>query len=49
MAPWCSGYHYCTTSFRKPLDSRSEQDQILLVACRRLEMVRISDNGSGWK
>ena len=27
----------------------SAQVQILLTACRRFAMVRISDNGSGWK
>ena len=31
------------------LNSGSAQVQILLVACRRFEMVRISDNGPGWK
>ena len=27
----------------------SVQVQILLAVCRRFEMVRISDNGPGWK
>ena len=29
--------------------SGSAQVQILLAACRRFKMVRISDNGPGWK
>ena len=31
------------------LNSGSAQVQILLAACRRFAMVRISDNGLGWK
>ena len=31
------------------LNSRSAQVQILLAACRRFAMVRLSDNGPGWK
>ena len=37
MALWCSGYLYCTTSFNKAWT------QVLLVACRRIGMVRISE------
>ena len=42
VAPWCSGYHYYTTSFTKA------QVQILLAASRRFAMVKISDNDPGW-
>ena len=49
VVPWCSGYHYGTTSFNLSLNSGSAQVQILLVACQRFAMVRISDNGPGWK
>ena len=42
IAPWCSGYHDCTASFKKSLNSGSAQVQILLAACRRFSMV--SDN-----
>ena len=31
------------------LNSNSAQVQTLLAACRRFAMVRISDNGPGWK
>ena len=31
------------------LNSGSAQVQTLLAACRRFAMVRISDNGPGWK
>ena len=31
MAPWCSGYHYCTTSFNKV--SNSAQAQTVLEIC----------------
>ena len=44
---WCSGYHYSTTSFNKA--SGSAQVQILLAVCQRFAMVKISDNGPGWK
>ena len=45
---------YTTTSLlhnfiQQSLNSGSAQVQILLVACRRFEMVRISDNGLDWK
>ena len=49
VAPWCSGYHYCTTSFSKSLNSDSVQVQTLLSTCRRFAMVRIPDNGPSWK
>ena len=45
MTPWCSGYQYYTTSFNKASTEGSAQVQILLAACRRFAMVRISDNG----
>ena len=48
MAPWCSGYHYCIISFNKS-ELGSAQVQILLAACWRFEMVKISDNGPDWK
>ena len=31
------------------LNAGSAQVQILLAACRRFAIVRISDNGPGWK
>ena len=31
VAPWCSGYHYCTTSFNKV--SNSAQAQTVLEIC----------------
>ena len=34
---------------QQSLNSGSAQVQILLAACPRLVMVRISDNGPGWK
>ena len=34
---------------RLSLNSGSAQVQILLAACRRFTMARISDNGPGWK
>ena len=34
---------------QRNLNSSSAQVQTLLVACRRFAMVRISDNGPGWK
>ena len=43
--PWCNGYHYCTTSF----NSGSALVEVMLAACQRLAMVRISDNGLVWK
>ena len=36
-------------STKPELNSGSAQVQILLVTCRRFEMVRISENGHGWK
>ena len=48
-ALWCSGYHYCTTSFNKAWTKVSPQVQTLLAACRRFAMVRISNSGPGWK
>ena len=61
VAPGYSGYHYCTSDavvywlsllhnfIQLSLNSGSAQVQILLAACRRFAMVRISDNGPGWK
>ena len=49
VTPWCSGYYYCANFIQRSLKSGSVQIQILLVACRGLMMVRISDNGLGWK
>ena len=40
---WCSGYHYLHNFIQQ------SEVQILLAACRRFAMVRISDNGPGWK
>ena len=37
VAPWCSGYHYCTTSFSQAWI----QVQILFAVYRRFAMVRI--------
>ena len=34
---------------QQSLNSGSAQVQILLAVCRRFEMVRISNNGPGWK
>ena len=34
---------------QQSLNSGSVQVQILLVACERFPMMRISDNGPGWK
>ena len=45
VAPWCSGYHYCTTSFNQAWI----QVQILFAVYRRFAMVKISDNGPRWK
>ena len=44
VAPWCSGYDYCSTSFNKVWTLGSAQVQILLTACRRFTMVSIPDN-----
>ena len=61
VAPGYRGYHYCTSDavvywlsllhnfIQLSLNSGSAQVQILLAACRRFAMVRISDNGPGWK
>ena len=53
VAPWCSGYQYCTTAFNKAwpvlAQACSAQVRILLAACLRFAMVRISNNGPGWK
>ena len=43
---WCSGYH---NFIQLSLHSGSVQVQILLLACQRLAMVRISDDGHSWK
>ena len=37
------------TIAQQSLNSYCAQDQILHAACRIYAMVRISDNGSGWK
>ena len=42
---WLSLLH---NFIQQSLNSGSAQVQILLAACRRFEMVRISDNGPGW-
>ena len=44
--PWLSLLH---TFNQLSLNSDSAQVQTLLAACRRFAMVRISDNGPGWK
>ena len=53
VVPWCSGYQYCTTAFNKAwpvlAQACSAQVRILLAACLRFAMVRISNNGPGWK
>ena len=42
---WCSVYHYCMTSFNQAWTKPgSLQFQILLPACQKFAMVRISDN-----
>ena len=38
-----------SVSKNRSRNSGSAQVQILLAACQRFEMVRISDNGPGWK
>ena len=43
---WCSGYHYCTTSFYWSLNKGSTQVKILFAVSQRFVMVRISGNGS---
>ena len=45
-SPWLSPQH---NFIQQSLDSDSAQVQILFAACRRFAMVRISDNGPGWK
>ena len=48
---WCRGVVVITAAqihSTKP-NSDSAQVQTLLAACRRFAMVRISDNGPGWK
>ena len=49
-----SNYFYTEESvlhnfIQQSLNSGPAQVQILLAACRRFEMVRISDNGPGWQ
>ena len=46
---WCSGYHYLHNFIQQSLNSDSAKVQLLLAACRRFAMVRISDNVPGWK
>ena len=51
---WCSGAVVQWLSvlhnfIQRNLNSGSVQVQILLAACQRFAMVRISDNGPGWK
>ena len=46
MVQWLSLLH---NFIQQSLNSGSAQVQILLVVCRRFVMVRISDNGPGWK
>ena len=46
---WCSGFHYCTTSFQQSLNSDSAQVQTLFAACQRFAMARSVDNGSSWR
>ena len=41
----CSGYHYCTTSYK----SGSAQVQILLAVCRRFSRLRIFPDSPSWK
>ena len=45
-ATWLSLLH---NFIQQSLNSGSAQVQILLAACRRFAMVKISDNGPGWK
>ena len=45
-SPWLSPQH---NFIQQSLDSDSAQVQTLFAACRRFAMVRISDNGPGWK
>ena len=44
----CNDYN-CSKLHSRNLNSISAEVQILLLACRRFAMDRISDNGPGWK
>ena len=47
---WRSGVVVIMHNFiQLSMNSGSAQDQILLALCQIFEMVRISDNGPGWK
>ena len=46
VVQWLSLLH---RFIQRNLNSSSAQVQTLFVACRRFAMVRISDNGPGWK
>ena len=46
VVQWLSLLH---NFIQQNLNSGSAQIQILLAACRRFEIVRISDSGTGWK
>ena len=45
VVQWLSLLH---NFIQQSLNSGSAQAQILLAACRRFAMVRISDSGPGW-
>ena len=49
LVQWCSGYHHLHNFIQLSQNSGSAQVQILLAACRRCVMVRISGNGPDWK
>ena len=44
VCSWCSVYH-----FQESQNSCSVEVQVLAVACRRFAMMRILENGAGWK
>ena len=45
VTPWCSGYHYCTTSFNKAWAKVLYRFKSCSWRVRDFEIVRISDNG----